>query len=407
MAAAVPRAHLGGGWVPLEAPVIMAMLELASCCATDNVWDLGCGDARALHMAVRSPFSAAAATGIELDPEVAARAATARAEGALAGSEANVIARIIVGDAADEELLTGTGISEATLVVLFVTPGLLGALAPLLRKLCSPACRVIAATHSFDAAWQPGPGGGSVAARGPVDDGAAYGGMVDGAVYGGMVDGAVYGGMVDGAVYGGMVDGAVYGGMVDGAGNLALQSDLGFRYARGDVVVQDQAEALRLYTLAAGQGFAGAQFNLGTCYMTGNGVAHDEVKAARRVRKAAKQGLADAQLSLGYLCECGKGTKRDLGEAVRLYCAAASQRNVWALVRLGVCLEKGRDVAQSEADATASYAAASELDGAEEFDLALAARLGHAGAVEKLALISGLRELPCCKQWRDEGDPER
>jgi len=110
---------------------------------------------------------------------------------------------------------------------------------------------------------------------------------------------------------------------------------------------------------------------------------------------------------------------------VRLSRAAAAQRNVRALARLGMCLEKGRGVAQSEVDAAATYAAASEIGGAsalfasgvqdldeiggrsapESFtlqvavsDLALAARLGHAGAVEKLASISSRRELvsACC-----------
>jgi len=138
-----------------------------------------------------------------------------------------------------------------------------------------------------------------------------------------------------------------------------------------------------------------------------------------------------------------------------------------------VCLEKGRSVTQSEVEAAASYAAASELGGANSLfaagvlhlvsvcersapelftlqlavsDLALAARLGHAGAVEKLASISSRRELvsacclgcgatrelrlcsrcrvaafcdgdctrrtwpahkPNCKEWRDEGGAEQ
>jgi len=148
-------------------------------------------------------------------------------------------------------------------------------------------------------------------------------------------------------------------------------------------------------------------------------------EAARYLRLAADQGFADAQYSLGFLCEHGQGTKCDMGEAVRLYRAAVAQRNARALARLGMCLDKGRGVAQSEAEAAASYAAATELGGAEFLaasgvqhldaigkrgapesftlqlavsDLALAARLGHAGAVEKLASISSRREVvsACC-----------
>jgi len=53
-------------------------------------------------------------------------------------------------------------------------------------------------------------------------------------------------------------------------------------------VVQDQAEALRLYTQAAEQGNARAQYDLGRCYMTDNSTEYDEKKAAKLYRKAAK-----------------------------------------------------------------------------------------------------------------------
>jgi hypothetical protein len=132
-----------------------------------------------------------------------------------------------------------------------------------------------------------------------------------------------------------------------------------------------------------------------------------------------------SQYLCGYLSECGKGKLRDMTETVRLYRAAAAQGNKWALARLGVCLEKGRGVAQSEVESAACYATASELGGAaalfasgarhldavgersapESFtlqiavsDLALAARLGHAEAIEKLASIASRREVvsACC-----------
>mmetsp|Transcript_24712 Transcript_24712/g.58328 ORF Transcript_24712/g.58328 Transcript_24712/m.58328 type:complete len:320 (-) Transcript_24712:205-1164(-) len=200
----------------------------------------------------------------------------------------------------------------------------------------------------------------------------------------------------------------------------------GMRLFTGDRCGRDYDAAARSFRLAAGRGHAQAQFTLAQCYMKGGmGVPQNHIEAAHLLRLAADQGFADAQCLLGFLCEHGKGTKRDLGEAVRLYRAAAAQRDVRALARLGVCLEKGRGVAQSEAEAAASYAAASELGGAaalfesgvqdneafgersapESFtlqlavsELALAARLGHAGAVEKLASISSRREVvsACC-----------
>ena len=135
----LPRAQLGGEWVPLEDAVIIAMLELAQCSASDEVWDLGCGDARTLAAAVRPPFAAARAVGVEVQADVAARAV------AMDG------VRVVVGNAADEALLAREGIARASVVLLFVTANLLHALAPILARLCAPDCRVVAATHAFDA----------------------------------------------------------------------------------------------------------------------------------------------------------------------------------------------------------------------------------------------------------------
>jgi TPR repeat protein len=208
-------------------------------------------------------------------------------------------------------------------------------------------------------------------------------------------------------------------------GLAAAQLGLGSCYAIGNGVVLDHEAAVRLFAQAAAQGFAAGQYNYGRCLMLGVGVAHDLADAYRNLRLAADQGIPVAQYWCGYLSECGMGAKRDMAEAVRMYRAAAAQRDVRALARLGMCLEKGRGVAQSEAEAAASYAAVSEHGGADGLfeygahhldeigersapeaftlqlavsDLALVARLGHAGALEKLASVAGRRELvsACC-----------
>lgn len=49
-------------------------------------------------------------------------------------------------------------------------------------------------------------------------------------------------------------------------GDADGQAALGWLYARGQGVPQDQAEALRWYRLAAEQGHAGAQRNMGNAY---------------------------------------------------------------------------------------------------------------------------------------------
>ena len=72
---------------------------------------------------------------------------------------------------------------------------------------------------------------------------------------------------------------------------------------------------MRWYRLAADQGLAGAQSNLGFMYANGRGVPQDDAEAARWYRLAADQGFASAQVSLGLLYENGEGVPQDYVQA--------------------------------------------------------------------------------------------
>jgi TPR repeat protein len=103
-------------------------------------------------------------------------------------------------------------------------------------------------------------------------------------------------------------------------------------------VAQDDAEAARLYRLAADQGYAVAQNNLGCMFKHGQGVAKDYAEAARLYRLAAEQGYAVAQVSLGLMFRNGYGVAEDKAEAIRWYHLAAAQGDTLAtaaLKRLG------------------------------------------------------------------------
>ena len=63
-------------------------------------------------------------------------------------------------------------------------------------------------------------------------------------------------------------------------------------------VAKDDAEAVRLYRLAAAQGHSAAQYNLGLMFANGRGVAKDEAEAIRLYRLAAAQGYANAIAAL-------------------------------------------------------------------------------------------------------------
>ncbi len=74
---------------------------------------------------------------------------------------------------------------------------------------------------------------------------------------------------------------------------------------------------------------------VGVCYDFGcGGVAQDYAEAVRLYRLAAAQGYADAQVNLGYMFEKGRGVAQDRAEAIRWYRLAAAQENAGAAAAL-------------------------------------------------------------------------
>ena len=96
-------------------------------------------------------------------------------------------------------------------------------------------------------------------------------------------------------------------------------------YYIGTGVPQDSTEAVRLFRLAAAQGYTQAQFNLGTMYYIGTGVPQDYTEAVRLYRLAAAQGGGKAQCNLGRMYYIGTGVPQDYTEAARLLKLADDQ----------------------------------------------------------------------------------
>ena len=89
------------------------------------------------------------------------------------------------------------------------------------------------------------------------------------------------------------------------AGDAEAQFELGWMYYYGDGVKQDSAEAVKWFSLAAGQGLAQAQHNLGWMYDEGEGVPQSEGRAVYWYCKAAEQGHKDAKFNLFLMLESG------------------------------------------------------------------------------------------------------
>jgi hypothetical protein len=108
-------------------------------------------------------------------------------------------------------------------------------------------------------------------------------------------------------------------------GDAAAQFYLGFRYAEGEGVPEDDAEAARWYRLAAEQGDEFAQTNLGVMYDNGEGVPEDDAEAVRWFRLAAEQGHAQAQSNLGLMYALGESVPADDVLAYMWFNLAAAQ----------------------------------------------------------------------------------
>ena len=138
-------------------------------------------------------------------------------------------------------------------------------------------------------------------------------------------------------------------------GEAEAQASLGFRYRRGEGLLQNDAAAARWFRAAADQGHSEAQFNLGFHYREGRGVPQDDALAIRWYRRAAEQGEADAQNNLGGMYARGDGVQPNGAEAVLWWTRAAEQRHAMAQYNLGFMYGDGLDLPGRGADALQDY----------------------------------------------------
>ena len=129
-------------FVPTPYEAVDAMLKVAKVGKSDVVYDLGSGDGRIPIMAVQK-YNAARAVGIDINPE-RIREAEANLKTAGVGDRARFL----------NEDLFETNISEATVVTLYLLPGLNLKLLPKLLAELKPGTRIV--SHAFDmGSWKP------------------------------------------------------------------------------------------------------------------------------------------------------------------------------------------------------------------------------------------------------------
>jgi precorrin-6B methylase 2 len=121
--------------------VVEAMLRFAGTGPSDVVVDLGSGDGRIVIAAARK--FGARAIGIELDPPLVRKSREAAAAAGVAGRATFVEGNVLFAD-----------ISQATVVTIYLLPGLINQLQPRFLEELLPGTRVV--SHAFAmTGWQP------------------------------------------------------------------------------------------------------------------------------------------------------------------------------------------------------------------------------------------------------------
>ncbi|HEY4345276.1 MAG TPA: peptidoglycan-binding protein [Parvibaculum sp.] len=159
------------------------------------------------------------------------------------------------------------------------------------------------------------------------------------------------------------------------SGNPAAQYEVGQRYANGENVPQDLAQAAYWYNQAADQGLAIAQYRLATLYEKGRGVAQDNDKARTWYEKAATQGNVKAMHNLAVIYAEGRGTRQDFTTASRWFSQAADFGLGDSQYNLAILQERGLGVKQ---DLVSAYKW-----------LSIAAKGGDKGAGQKRDELAG------------------
>lgn len=127
-------------YVPTPRRVVTAMLDLAELTPNDYLFDLGSGDGRIAIMAAQR---GARALGVDIDPN---RVAESNAAALLAGVEARARFR--------RQDLFDTPLREATVVTMYLLPGINMRLRPRLLTELRPGTRLV--THAFTlGGWRP------------------------------------------------------------------------------------------------------------------------------------------------------------------------------------------------------------------------------------------------------------
>jgi hypothetical protein len=99
------------------------------------------------------------------------------------------------------------------------------------------------------------------------------------------------------------------------AGDADAMTTLGTLYMQGQIVLRDDASAVKWFKEAAKQDHTGALYNLGLLYMAGHGVKCDESYAFELFERSASHGFGPSMIQLGLCYANGRGVMTDRSKA--------------------------------------------------------------------------------------------
>lgn len=135
------------------------------------------------------------------------------------------------------------------------------------------------------------------------------------------------------------------------SGDSTACGRLGFAYAHGDGVANDDAKAVALYRRACDGGVTGACGNLGFMYATGRGVTQDEKASFKLYEQACNGGSVGDCTNLASAFHLGQGVAKDLVRAQKLYSEGCEARDAAACTGMGILSE---ELGTSQGDKTAA-----------------------------------------------------
>jgi TPR repeat protein len=120
------------------------------------------------------------------------------------------------------------------------------------------------------------------------------------------------------------------------ADSADAQNDLGLALQLGKGVAKNEANAARMFRLAAQQSLPEAEYNLAVMYDLGAGLPQDYAQARHWYERAAddNEGDGDAEYRLGILDEQGLGDAKNPSGATSWFDKAAEHGSVNAALRL-------------------------------------------------------------------------